>query len=73
MRRGYKEAIIESVILMIANKQTLPAKFKQHKLSGDYSDCWKCPLNPDWLLIWQTDDDKNILIFVRTGTHSGLF
>ena len=58
---------------MIANKSPLPAKYKAHKLSGDYKDCWECHINPDWLLIWQIDEVNNVLILIRTGTHSDLF
>jgi mRNA interferase YafQ len=58
---------------MIARNEVLPSKYKPHKLVGDYRDCWECHLNPDWLLIWQTDDKKNVLLLIRTGTHSDLF
>jgi len=73
LSRGYKELLIKKAITMIANKSPLPAKYKAHKLSGDYKDCWECHINPDWLLIWQIDEVNNVLILIRTGTHSDLF
>ena len=36
---------------------------------GDWSACWECHLEPDWLLIW--DQREDILILVRTPICSG--
>ena len=33
--------------------------------------CWECHIEPDWLLVWDREDDT--LILVRTGTHTDLF
>ena len=30
---------------------TLPEKYKSHKLSGNYADCWECHIKSDWLLV----------------------
>ena len=73
IKRGYNKELIQSVITTIANKKTLPAKHKAHKLGGNYNDCWECHIQPDWLLIWRIDEASNILVLVSTGTHSDLF
>jgi len=73
IKRGWKEALIINVITLIANKKPLPAKHKPHKLSGDYKDCWECHIQPDWLLIWQINEDTNTLFLISTGAHSDLF
>ena len=73
LRRGYNEVLIKRVISVLVNKQMLPLKYKPHKLIGDYADCWECHLNPDWLLIWQINEETNSLVLIRTGTHSDLF
>ncbi|MGC4129045.1 MAG: type II toxin-antitoxin system YafQ family toxin [Bergeyella sp.] len=52
---------------------TLPAKYKPHKLSGNYAGCWECHIKPDWLLIWKQNDNELILLLMDTGTHSDLF
>lgn len=57
--------------LLIEEKQ-LPLKNKNHKLLGNYKDCWECHIEPDWLLIYRKADFKEI-IFIRTGSHSDLF
>jgi mRNA interferase YafQ len=49
----------------------LDRRFLNHKLKGNYADCWECHIEPDWLLIYLIKNPQ--IIFVRTGTHSDLF
>ena len=73
IKRGYREILIQDVITLIAKGAALPTKYKPHKLTGNYRDCWECHIQPDWLLIWQINFKTNSLILIRTGTHSDLF
>ena len=73
VKRGYDVRLLENVIEILANEQTLPAKYKDHSLSGDYKDCRECHITPDWLLIYQINNDELILYLTRTGSHSDLF
>ena len=73
IKRGYDELLIQNVISIIANGAHLPIKFRSHKLSGEYKDCWECHIQPDWLFIWQINMRTNTLILIRTGSHSDLF
>ena len=73
LKRGCKKDLIQRVITAIANKTPLAAKYKAHKLGGNYEDCWECHVQPDWLLIWWTDEASNTLTLVATGTHADLF
>ncbi|HDR51132.1 MAG TPA: type II toxin-antitoxin system YafQ family toxin [Mariniphaga anaerophila] len=72
-RRGYQLELLKEVIQRLAETGTLPKKFLPHKLSGQYKDNWECHIKPDWLLIWNIDDQANEIWLVRTGTHSDLF
>ena len=47
VKRGYDVRLLENVIEILANEQTLPAKYKDHSLSGDYKDCRECHITPD--------------------------
>jgi len=51
----------------------LPAKFRAHKLSGNYKDNWECHVKPDLLIIWIEVTGENEIILVRAGSHSDLF
>jgi mRNA interferase YafQ len=72
-KRGYDLTLLEEVISILAETGTLPSKYKPHKLSGKYDNCWECHIKPDWLLIWLQNDEELTLLFLNTGTHSDLF
>ena len=50
-----------------------------HRFKKDLKRCASRGLNlkklyqPDWLLVWEQNDEKFTLLFVQTGTHSDLF
>ena len=46
---------------------------KPHKLSGNYKGYWECHVKPDLLLIWDENEQINLLELVRTGSHADLF
>ena len=48
-KRGYKMELINSIFMLLEQKGTLPAKYKSHKLTGDYKGFWECHIQPDWL------------------------
>lgn len=62
-----------TVIEKIANQEVLEAKYKDHNLSGNYSGCRECHIEPDFLLIYEIYDDVVVLMLVRAGSHSDLF
>lgn len=72
-KRGYKIQKLEDAINMLANGKTLPSKYKDHALIGDYAGHRECHIEPDWLLIYKIEDNILILTLTRTGTHSDLF
>jgi mRNA interferase YafQ len=72
-KRNYDLTLLKEVIDLLANKGILPVKYKAHKLVGNYKGCWECHIRPDWLLIWQQNDDEVILLLMDTGTHADLF
>lgn len=72
-KRGYNMELLKIVIGLLADSGELPATYRPHKLSGDYSGCWECHIKSDWLLIWEQDDMQLTLLFTGTGTHSDLF
>lgn len=73
LKRGLNPDIFRKAVEILAETGRLPSQYRPHKLSGKYNGCWECHLQPDWLLVWQQDDRRLILIFVDTGTHTDLF
>jgi len=72
-KRGYDIGLLTEVIRKLAAGEPLPAKNKDHPLSGDYAGCRECHITPDWLLIYETTDKELVLYLLRTGTHNDLF
>ena len=42
VKRGYDIALLENVIRMLADGETLPAKYRDHTLTGNYSSYREC-------------------------------
>lgn len=61
------------VINILANGEKLDTKFKDPDLSGSYKGTRECHIEPDWLLIYEIDNNALILMLYRLGTHSELF
>lgn len=72
-KRGYDIFLLKKVIQQLASREPLPEKNKDHQLSGSYAGCRECHITPDWLLIYEVNENELILYLTRTGTHSDLF
>ncbi|MDE7414327.1 MAG: type II toxin-antitoxin system YafQ family toxin [Muribaculaceae bacterium] len=73
VKRGLNIEKFETVIKILSECGSLPEEYHPHKLSSRFNYAWECHISPDWLLIWQQDDEKLILLLVNTGTHSDIF
>ena len=72
-KRGYDLSLLDNTVNLIASRATLPERYKDHELIGDYKGCRECHITPDWLLIYEIYEEELILYLTRTGTHSDLF
>ncbi len=59
--------------IFLVRQQPLPAKHRDHALSGNYRGYRECHIQPDWLLIYKIEPQKLLLTLIRTGSHSDLF
>ena len=55
------------------NGEELPAKYKDHALTGNYIGCRECHIEPDWLLVYEIINEELIILLLTTGSHSDLF
>jgi len=62
---------IKKLIVILAENNPLPKKYKDHSLSGKYGSYRECHIRSDWLLIYKIADNE--LQLARTGSHSELF
>ena len=64
---------IERVISLLILGKTLPIKYKDHGLNGEFIGYRECHVKGDLLLIYKIEKENLILILVDIGSHSQLF
>jgi len=72
-KRGYDIDLLTNIIKKLRQREILPAKNRDHALTGNYEGYRECHITPDWLLIYRIEDDNLYLVLSRTGKHSDLF
>ena len=82
-KKQYKKALKQwkdinkfiQVLEKLANGEELEEKYKDHMLINNkyYKNCRECHIEPNWLLIYQYQDEKLVLLLISIGSHSDLF
>lgn len=72
-KRGMNLEHLSLVVDTLARKQTLDDRYRDHSLAGNYRGFRECHIEPDWLLVYRTEESELELFLFRTGTHSDLF
>ena len=70
-KRNLDLQLLEDVIKILAANGALPSKYKPHPFSN--RGVMECHVQPDWLLIWEQNNDTMFLMLLESGTHSDLF
>ncbi len=65
----------EAILLLVANNAPLGSEWRDHSLTGNWSDHRECHIGGDFLLIYRlaTVGSGEQVIFVRAGIHFELF
>ena len=71
-KRGRDLSKLVTALDYLANGISMPLQYRDHQLSGNFSDFRECHIEPDWLLIYQIDNNILTLTATETGTHSDL-
>lgn len=72
-KRGLDIRLLDNVIDMLRQGQTLDIKYRDHALTGNYEGYRECHIKQDWLLIYYIENDILTLTLSDTGSHSDLF
>jgi len=70
-RRSKSLAKLHAVIETLRTRRPLEPRHKDHPLRGERKGWRDCHIEPDWLLIYRTDNVR--LELGRTGSHADLF
>jgi mRNA interferase YafQ len=71
-KRGKDMSKLIAALDLLASNTPMPEKYCDHRLKGEWKDYRECHIEPDWLLVYEIDDDMLYLYLTRTGTHSDL-
>jgi mRNA interferase YafQ len=71
-KHGAIETSLIEVLYKLLNDESLPSKYRDHALTGDWEGFRECHVKPDLLLIYQ-QNEKMELVLARLGSHSELF
>jgi mRNA interferase YafQ len=72
-KRGFAMQKLLATMRAFESEMPLSSQYKEHPLQGNYSGCMECHIEPDWLLVYQIDDEIKEVYFIRTGRHSDIF
>ena len=64
--------LLSKVIDTLAAEKPLPAKHRDHQLSGNLKQFRECHITPDWIMIYQIKADVLVLSLARLGSHAKL-
>jgi len=70
-KRGKDLSKIKVLIELLLSGAALPAKCRDHSLTGNWVGHRDCHVEPDWILIYKISEDE--LRLERTGSHADLF
>jgi len=64
---------LENILDMLAKGLKIPSKNTNHRLSGEFKDCFECHIKPDVLLIYKIEKLEITILLLRIDSHSKLF
>ncbi|WP_437438509.1 type II toxin-antitoxin system YafQ family toxin [Azotobacter vinelandii] len=63
--------LLASILDLLVIDKPLPAKYRDHSLSGNWADHRDCHIKSDLVLLYRKPDDEALQL-VRLGSHSEL-
>jgi len=60
---------LENILDFLIFERTLPKKYLNHGLKGEFKDCFECHIKPDILLIYKIKKEELCILLLRIGSH----
>jgi mRNA interferase YafQ len=71
-RRGKDIGKFARITDLLSRDAPLPARCRDHALSGNWRGYRECHIEPDWILIYDNSKDGEVRL-VATGAHADIF
>jgi len=65
------DAVLLEAVTLLAEDKSLPRRYFDHPLGGEWNDHRDCHIRPELILIYRKPDDESLEL-VRLGSHSEL-
>ena len=62
---------LATVLKILISGDTIPARYKDHPLKGNWAGYRDLHIEPDWVLIYK-ETEPEIVLLAATGSHSKL-
>lgn len=72
-KQGRNMKLLRDVVDILAAEKSLDPKYRDHPLTGDYTEQRECHIQSDWLLIYKVEKKELRLTLTRTGSYSILY
>ena len=69
-KRGKDIEKLKALVLRLRQGLPLESRNRDHALTGDWTPCRDCHIEPDWILIYTIFPEE--LRLFRTGTHADI-
>ena len=69
LQTGKDVSKLEKIIDTLAAGEKLDDKHRDHALKGNLKGKRECHIAPDWLLLYEKDNEKLLLLLLRSGDH----
>lgn len=69
----FNPSVLNTVLLCLEQKNSLPGKYKDHQLHGELVQFRECHLGFNLLLQYEKDDELRLITISNIGTHQELF
>ncbi len=69
--KSYKKLL--SFLYELQKGSKLDPRYKNHKLHGEFKNCFECHITPDLLLIYKKEKTDLKILLLMLGSHSKLF
>jgi len=71
IRKGKEPEKLSRLLKYLQARATIPNRYKDHPLRGNWKGRRDAHIEPDWILIYRIFDDE--IRLERTGSHADLF
>jgi mRNA interferase YafQ len=70
---SFDAQVFLSIVEVLQSGKNLSGIYLNHKLQGDFKECYECHIKPNLLLIYKIEHKDYALHLLRIGSHSDLF